>query len=666
MDGKTRRFASSLMCNVTIWALIVGLLCSVLMGMVHAGSPDEDSAWRTIGEGIPAQVGVVTVAIAPSDPRIMYMATAEPGGLYRSDDGGFRWERAANGLSVGVLSVTVHPTDPYLVYAGTVNGVYRTAGLPPQRKNEGDWRYLPALDVSFVYAVSFVTEPAPRVLAGSEQGVFWSEDSGETWYRGGVDCAVLSLSTAADGTVYAGTEGQGVMVSRDGGLTWDSAGGRLAQETIPIVQVDEGGIVYALAGDRLFYAAEGIAGELPLHWQEIELPAGWTPFSFAVGHISAPGSEHRRSGPLYVGSRGKGVVVSVDPLSDNPVWYRAGDELRRVDITCLTVHPEAPNVAFLGTKFNGLYRMYRTGDGGTTWELVSEEVGLRTVMALARHPSDRSMWYAGTVDGVYGSSDDGQTWQLLTTGVGRLMVQDLAVDLSVPEWIYAATHIGVFQSEDGGTSWRRSTEELGTINVFNVTVSRPVASGEKAIVYAGSWGNNVLRSRDDGRTWAPIHNGLETLSVHAFAVDPGDPNVLYAGTVERVYKSDDGGASWYVIDDGMRSAITTFDLVIDPHRSGRIYAGTTAGVYRSDNDGMAWVYKGDGLGELTVNALAIDPGKAETLYAGTEHHGMYLSIDGGGHWIPWGLKDLSIYSIVIDDSGRIWAGTEEGVFKKGL
>lgn len=246
MDGKIKRFASSLMCNVTIWTLIVGLLCSMLMGRVHAGSPDEGPPWRYVGAGIPAQVGVVAIAIAPSDSRIMYVATAEPGGLYRSADGGFRWEKVANGLSVGVLSVIVHPTNPYLVYIGTVNGVYRTAGSgegadggrptgsPLQGKDEGDWHHLPALDVSFIYAVSFVTEPAPRLLAGSEQGVFWSEDGGETWWRGSVDCAVLSLSVTANGTVYAGTEGQGVMVSRDGGLTWDSAGGQLARRRFPL------------------------------------------------------------------------------------------------------------------------------------------------------------------------------------------------------------------------------------------------------------------------------------------------------------------------------------------------------------------------------------------------------------------------------------------------
>jgi len=651
-------------CVVIGMLLLVWLTVKPAIALPPRGS--EALLWEELNAGIPAVTGIVALAWVPVDPRIVYVATADPAGFFRSDDGGLHWQPVTGVWDdIGVLSIAVSPVDTAIVYLGTVNGLYRLridAGVGGERIRTAQLDRL--LDREIVYALLCFGGQDIRVLAGTEGGVFLSTDGGGTWERNpAVPSAVLSLArddhAGGCSCIYGGTVSQGVWVSCDDGLTWEPAGGLVADETIPAVRVGNRGKVYAWAGHTLFHAEP--AGSLPVQWQPVVLPAGWEPFSFALGEPLAEyemaGRREECTDRLYVGSRGRGVIVGEKPCATESLWRQNVGGLRWADVTCLEAHPTDPEVAFLGTQFYGLYR---TDDGGVTWRAASVASGRRTVMALAQHPVDSEVWYAGTLAGVYRSSDGGQRWEPLTDSLGRLMVQGLAIDPVRPEQIYAATQVGVFRSGDGGTTWQWCTEDLGKINTFNVVTATGV---QATTVYAGSWGNNVLRSEDNGRSWTPIHNGLETLSVHAFAVDPEDPAVLYAGTVEHVFRSDDGGNSWRVSGDGMRPALTTFALALDPYVRGRVYAGTTAGVYRSDTGGLSWAFSSAGLGEITVNTLAVDPVREEIVYVGTEHRGMYRSDDGGTHWTSWGLRDSSVYAIVIDDTGGIWAGTEQGVFK---
>jgi ligand-binding sensor domain-containing protein len=95
-----------------------------------------------------------------------------------------------------------------------------------------------------------------------------------------------------------------------------------------------------------------------------------------------------------------------------------------------------------------------------------------------------------------------------------------------------------------------------------------------------------------------------------------------------------------------------------------VFAGTTAGVFRSDDGGALWEAAGQNVGEFTVNAIAHHHTDPDVVYAGTEHHGIYMSADGGETWGQWGLNDLSIYSILTDSNGAVWVGTEDGVFTR--
>jgi hypothetical protein len=157
-------------------ACICGLLCQPLAGCGPTAAPE----WLPVSEGIKRHSDVILVAIAPHDPQIVFLATYEPGGLYRSLDGGASWQTANTGLEpVTVLSLAPHPADDQTLLAGTVYGGYKSTD------GGQTWVPVPNLPGTYVYAVA------------------WSPD-GEA--------------------IHVGTEGHGVYSSRDGGLSWRNLG----------------------------------------------------------------------------------------------------------------------------------------------------------------------------------------------------------------------------------------------------------------------------------------------------------------------------------------------------------------------------------------------------------------------------------------------------------
>jgi photosystem II stability/assembly factor-like uncharacterized protein len=136
--------------------------------------------------------------------------------------------------------------------------------------------------------------------------------------------------------------------------------------------------------------------------------------------------------------------------------------------------------------------------------------------------------------------------------------------------VYVGTVSGVFRSDDGAASWN-STGPLPGSTVWALAAT----SGGSNVVYAGLEGFGVYKSDDAGASWQPRNNGMGNVRIRALAIDPQNPQVLYAGR-------DDGG-----------------------------------GVYRSLDGGLSWAPFNTGLGDFRVKSLLVSGGSCHTLYAGT-------------------------------------------------
>jgi photosystem II stability/assembly factor-like uncharacterized protein len=283
-----------------------------------------------------------------------------------------------------------------------------------------------------------------------------------------------------------------------------------------------------------------------------------------------------------------------------------------------------------------------------------------TVGALAVAPGSGTI-YAGTAtSGLFRSSDGGATWQPLPKGPGGGEVMALSLVASQPSTLHVVVNDVAWRSDDGGGTWTRTA--------FSPSSSGLVAAAPSSsqIVY-GSDGFSVFASGDGGAT---VHQVTRVSSlfvlISALAVSPLAATEVYAVTDHGLFKTPDGGATWAQLPVG---AIPV-SLAIDPHDPATLYAGTADGAFFASHDrGATWAMPGSGFGSAgSVDAIAADPATAGTLYAGvngSSASGVWKSADGGASWtLAVATPRVDALAASAAAAGRIVAGLEPaGVLK---
>src|SRR5256712_13643418 len=111
-----------------------------------------------------------------------------------------------------------------------------------------------------------------------------------------------------------------------------------------------------------------------------------------------------------------------------------------------------------------------------------------------------------------------------------------------PDILYVATNESLYKTRDGGATWSKMTTDLSSFRVLTLGVD----PHSPANVLAGTMGDAVYKSPDGGQSWTPHNGGLkEHLSVvNQFVFNPPDPDIIYAATTARVFRSKDGAPHW--------------------------------------------------------------------------------------------------------------------------
>lgn len=134
--------------------------------------------------------------------------------------------------------------------------------------------------------------------------------------------------------------------------------------------------------------------------------------------------------------------------------------------------------------------------------------------------------------------------------------------------------------------------------------------------------------------WTQIA-GLGSNRIGGFVVDPTNPNILYAGTNNGLYKSTDGGSNWNNYQNGLPSGAAYINgLVINPANTNILYASVTLnGVYKSTDGGVNWTFVSPQITTFNVfEGIAIDPNHPDTVYIAVNGGGLWKTTDGGANW----------------------------------
>lgn len=185
---------------------------------------------------------------------------------------------------------------------------------------------------------------------------------------------------------------------------------------------------------------------------------------------------------------------------------------------------------------------------------------------------------------------------------------------------------------------------------------------EKMTVLVGTVGQGIMRSADGGETWqrAGINQGIHSDAlVRTLANNPRQPEILYAGTDKGLYRSEDTGQKWQLIDSPL-SNYCVWNLAIDSADPRVMFAGTgtptPATIFRSTNGGRSWEQRPvevaeecPAVGIPRVTGIAIDPANHRNIWVGLEVDGVRRSTDGGDTWtsINGAIPNPDVHNVAV-------------------
>ncbi|MFZ2648717.1 MAG: hypothetical protein WA210_01300 [Burkholderiaceae bacterium] len=657
--------------------------------------------WRCIGP--PRGGRVVAVAGDPADPMTFYFGACA-GGVWKTVDGGLYWRNVSDGFfsSATVGALAVAPSDPNVVYAGTGettirvdvsygDGVYRSCDAGRT------WTHLGLAQTHHIGRICvhpndpdtvFVAALGDAFGTNEERGLYRSRDGGKSWSRvlhrsadaGAVDLSMDPLNPRVLYCAFwqarrsfwhldSGGPGSGLFRSVDGGDTWQELTNR---------QGTGNGLPGAPLGKLGVSVSGARAGRV---WALIEAEGDKTGLYRSDDH-----------GELWT------QVCSNRDLMHRPWYY-----------THVFADPGHADTVYVTNL-----QMWKSTDGGVSFGAVTTPHGDNHDLWI--DPNNPRRMIEGNDGGACVSFNGGQSWSSIYNQMTAQFYR-LDVDNQHPYRVYGTQQDNTSICVPSASEWGAIT--LGDCSYPGTGESGFIAvhPEDPDIVYCGAVGSSPggagALQRYDHRTrqirlvnvWPEESTGIAPKNMrHRFAwtfplvFAPGDPKTLYAGG-NRVFRTTDEGASWSAIspdlslNDPNRQGHSGGEITHDtagaevhascacvapsPHRKGEIWASTDDALVHVTRDaGQSWsMVTPQGMPELAyVGCVEISAHAADTVYLAATRYKLadyrpylFCTRDGGKTWqsINGDLPEGEITRVLRADSvraGLLFVGTETGVF----
>ncbi len=325
------------------------------------------------------------------------------------------------------------------------------------------------------------------------------------------------------------------------------------------------------------------------------------------------------------------------------------------------------------------------------------------IVDLAVDPRTPSTWYvAAASGGVWKTTNAGTTWAPIFEGQGSFSIGCITIDPKNPLVVWVGTGEnnsqrsvsygdGVYKSTDGGKSWDnvglKKSEHIGKI-LIDPRDSNTVYVAAQGPLWAPGGDRGLYKTTDGGKTWKPVLQVSENTGVTDIALDPRNPDVVYAATYQRrrhiwtlidggpegsIRKSTDGGATWKKLTNGLPGVdIGRIGLAVAPSQPDTVYAiveasGKAGGFFRSTDGGGNWEKRSDTVASSPqyYQELFVDPENADRVYSVDVF--VVVTDDGGKSFHPLGEKDKHVdnHVVWIDPANRdhLLVGCDGGLYE---
>jgi photosystem II stability/assembly factor-like uncharacterized protein len=652
-------------------------------------SDDAGTYWENISDGYFTSAAVGAIAIADSDPNVIYVGTGETAirkdvtggdGVYRSDDGGKTWENMGLSDSRFIGKIRVHPLDSDIVYVaalGHIFGPNEERGVFRSHDGGKNWEKVlfksakaGAVDISMdptnprrLFASVWETSRTFWDLSsgGPDSGLYRSTDGGNTWTdisnnpglpKGLLGKIGVAISPARPQRVWAIIEADnhqgGLYRSDDGGDTWQLMSDKRELIGRPFYYCH----VYADPQDAdTMYVLDFKV------WKSTDGGSGFKEVTTPHGDNHDLWIDPRNTQRMIEGNDGGACVSLNGGRTWSSIYNQMTSQFYRID-----VDNQFPYHVYATQQDNSSICVPSATEQGTiTWSRCytpgSGESG-----DIAVDPNDENIVYIGSI----GSSPGGS---------GVLQSYD---HRTKQYWLASVWPEEYFGRNDSDLKYR-----------FNWTFPILISQHDPAVLYVA--GNLVFRSTDGGMNWEAISpdltrddpekqlvaggpitidaSGAETYcTVYALAESPLQRGELWAGSDDGlVHISRDDGKNW--------TAVTPPELIewsrvgcieVSRHSSGTAYLAAsrhklddfTGYIYKTEDFGKSWRVLSSGFppGEIS-RVVREDPSRPGILYVGTES-GVCVSLDDGDSWtkLESNLPVVPVYDLKVKDNDLV-AGT---------
>jgi len=616
-----------------------------LDGQIYT-STDGARSWRLLVNLNRPRLFVDHIIVDPRNSKVLYVAAhrhKDPGGFFKSTDGGMTWRESPEMHNEAVHSLTQSDKNPDLLIAGTFNGIYKSV-------DSGEtWSALPTQSTpGLVHVESLAIDPrnANIIYAGTWYLPYKSTDGGQTWriIKNGIiddsDIFAINLDPRDPNHIIA-SACSGIYETNDAGENWHKVQGIPSQSrrTRAIMQHPTiPGLVFAGTTEGFWRSAKG--GE----------NNSWMVTTSRQLEINSIAVHPRNPDTVYIATNNYGVMVSRDG-GRNFVPTNSGFSGRFVN----TIVPdrEQPNRVYattINTTTGGGF-FFVSNDGGSTWQPSMRNMPPRLIgYALLQDERNPNTIYLGTNLGIYRSLDRGASWSTL---VGKKPAPPKR-----PARKPAAR----------GSSTARSTTPAGT-------PQRPTNPGER-IVVAPKASDDVVRKAQEALDRAGYDIGtpdgrMGQRTVAALKRFQSDRYLPVTGDLDETTIGALGlgsvAANMLAHVISLTEPVNALAAFADGNGKPGILAATNAGMYRTFDPSQGWDRVNYGRGfDVRTNAVSISPQNPQVMLVGTASSGVLVSRDGGETWQQMsGLPTTSPINIIAQDPTRstyIYVGTKQAFY----